>query len=196
MNLVFGVLYGLMDYSRTLLFGATVLAALACGASWALRTRRVTPFSFIGRFARERVDPALRSIERPVLNAGGSSSSVPWWGLAAFVVLGILAQQLLGYVVGILAVTVSAASAGPRGVLRAAAQLTFAVLQLALMIRVLASWFGSLGNVRWLRWTYSITEPLLGPLRAVLPALGPFDISPLVLFYLLRFVGGFVVQSL
>ena len=37
---------------------------------------------------------------------------------------------------------------------------------------------------------------LLAPLRAVLPSLGPFDISPLVLYYLLQFVGGFIVRAI
>jgi YggT family protein len=186
----------LLQYSRPLLFGATAVAAVCCGISWATRTRQISPFSQMGRFAREKVDPKLRSIEHAVLNAGGSPTSVPWWGLAAFAVLGILAQSLLGYVVGMLASTVVGLSSGPRGALRALAQLTFGVIQIALMVRVLSSWFGSLSRARWLRWTYTLTEPLLAPLRAVLPALGPFDISPLVLYYLLNFVGGFVVQSI
>lgn len=196
MEAIIAVLTAVYVYSRTLLFGATILAGVACGISWATRTRRISPFSSLGRFARERVDPALRSVERPVLNAGGSQASVPWWGLAAFVIVGILAQQLLGYVIGVLAMAAGAMTGGPRGALRGLAQLTFAVLELALMIRVLSSWFGGLSRARWLRWTHTITEPLLGPLRQVIPSLGPFDISPLVLFYLLRFVGDFIVRSI
>ena len=121
---------------------------------------------------------------------------MPGWGLAAFVVLGILAQSLLEYLIGILASVALGMSSGPRGALRALVQLTFAVLQIALIVRVLSSWFGGLARVRWLRWTFTITEPLLAPLRAVLPSLGPFDISPLVLYYLLQFVGGFLVRAI
>lgn len=186
----------LLRFSRPALFAATAVVAVCCAISWAARTRRISPFSALGRFAREQVDPRLRSIEHTVLNAGGSPTSVPWWGLAAFAVLGILFQSLLGYIVGILAGTVLGFSSGPRGALRALAQLTFAVIQIALMVRVLSSWFGNLARAPWLRWTYTLTEPLLAPLRAVLPALGPFDISPLVLYYLLSFVGGFIVQSI
>jgi len=170
--------------------------AAACALSWATRTRRISPFTPLGRFAREKIDPFLKPVEAPVLNAGGSPTSIPWWGLAAFIVLGILAQSLLGYVIGILASTAAGLANGPRGAVRAVVQLIFAVLQIALMIRVLSSWFGALARARWLRWTYTITEPLLAPLRAVIPSLGPFDITPLILYYLIQFVGNFIVSAI
>jgi YggT family protein len=185
-----------LGYSRPALFVAALMVGVACTISWATRTRRISPFTPLGRFAREKVDPYLRSVEGPVLNAGGSPTMVPWWGLAAFVVLGILVQSLLGYIISIIGSTAYGLASGPRGALRALAQLTFSVLQIALMIRVLSSWFGALQRARWLRWTYTVTEPLLAPLRSVIPTLGPFDITPLVLFYLIQFVGGFIVSSI
>jgi YggT family protein len=196
MNMLQGILSVILQYSRPALFVAALVVGGACAVSWASRTRRIGPFTPLGRFAREKVDPYLRSVEGPVLNAGGSPTMVPWWGLAAFIVLGILAQSLLGYIIGIVAMTASGLASGPRGALRALAQLIFSVLQIALMIRVLSSWFGPLARARWLRWTYTITEPLLAPLRSVIPSLGPFDITPLILFYLIRFVGDFIVSSI
>ncbi len=196
METLIAVLSTIAHYSRPALFAAACVVAAACTLSWATRTRRISPFAPLGRFARERIDPYLRPVEAPVLNAGGSPTSIPWWGLAAFVVLGILFQSLLGYIIGILASTALGLSSGPRGALRALAQLTFAVLQIALMIRVLSSWFGGLARARWLRWTYTITEPLLAPLRQVIPSLGPFDITPLILYYLIQIVGGFVVSAI
>ena len=196
MQTLLTVLTLIASYSRPVLLVATAVVAACCALSWAARTRRVSPFSALGRFARERIDPRLTSVEGPVLRAGGSPTTVPWWGLAAFVVLGILAQSLLDYVIGTIASIAAGAASGPRGALRALVQLTFSVLQVALMVRVLSSWFGGLSRSRWLRWTYTLTEPLLGPLRQVLPAIGPFDISPLVLYYLLQIVGGFVLRSL
>ncbi len=196
MDLLLGILSSLARVSRPALFVAACLVATACALSWATRTRRISPLTPLGRFARERIDPFLKPVEAPVLNAGGSPASIPWWGLAAFIVLGILAQSLLGYVIGILASTAMGLSSGPRGAIRAVVQLLFAVLQIALMIRVLSSWFGGLARARWLRWTYTITEPLLAPLRSVIPSVGPFDITPLILYYLIQFVGSFVVSSI
>ena len=190
------LLFAISSYSRPVLFIATALVAVACAISWATRTRRISPFAPLGRFARTRVDPWLRGVEGPVLNAGGSPTSVPWWGIAAFAVLGILAQSMLDFVIGLLMSTAAGFASGPRGIFRALVQLAFAILQIALLIRVFSSWFGALARARWLRWTYTLTEPLLGPLRSVIPSLGPFDITPLVLYYLLQFVGGFVVRSI
>jgi YggT family protein len=196
MDFLLGLLSTVALYSRPALFVAACAVGAACALSWAARTRRISPFTPLGRFAREKVDPLLRPVERSVLSAGGSPSSVPWWGLAAFIVLGILLQSLLGYVIGIMSSTALGLMSGPRGALRALVHLIFAVLQIALMIRVLSSWFHALARARWLRWTYTITEPLLAPLRAVIPSLGPFDITPLVLYYLIQFVGGFIVGSI
>ena len=196
MDILLSLLSAISAYSRPALFVATCAVAVLCAISWAARTRKFGPFSPLARFAREKVDPYLRSIEGPVLNAGGSPTSVPWWGLAAFVVLGILVQSILGYVTGIVASTVLGLGGGPRAAVRALAQLLFAVLQIALMVRVLSSWFGALARARWLRWTYTLTEPLLRPLRAVVPSLGPFDITPLILYYLIQIVGSFVVGAI
>jgi YggT family protein len=196
MDILLSVLASVSAFSRPALFAATCVAAVLCGISWAARTRKISPFSPLARFAREKIDPYVRSIEGPVLNAGGSPTTVPWWGLAAFVVLGILVQSMIGYVAGIVASTVLGLSGGPRSAIRALAQLSFAVLQIALMVRVLSSWFGGLARARWLRWTYAITEPLLRPLRAVIPSLGPFDITPLILYYLIQIVGSFVVSAI
>lgn len=186
----------LLSASRPVLFAAACAVAVACALSWATRTRRVSPFSALGRFARARVDPLLQPVESSVLRAGGSHSSVPWWGLAAFVVMGILAQSLLEYVVVLFASTVAGLASGPRGAARAVVSLLFGVLQVALLIRVVSSWFPRFADARALRWTYRLTEPMLAPLRAVLPSLGPFDITPLVLYYLIRLVGGFVVSAI
>ena len=196
MDTLLSLLSAISAYSRPALFVATCAVAVLCAISWAARTRQFGPFSPLARFAREKVDPYLRSVEGPVLNAGGSPTSVPWWGLAAFVVLGILVQSILGYVTGIVASTVLGLGGGPRAAVRALAQLVFAVLQIALMVRVLASWFGSLARARRLRWTYTLTEPLLRPLRAVVPSLGPFDITPLILYYLIQIIGSFVVGAI
>jgi len=46
------------------------------------------------------------------------------------------------------------------------------------------------------RITGSITEPLLGPIRRVVPTLGGMDFSPIVLLLLIGFVRGYVLTEL
>ena len=46
------------------------------------------------------------------------------------------------------------------------------------------------------RVTSAITEPLLSPIRRILPPLGGMDFSPIVLLLLIGFVQGYVLGEL
>jgi len=51
-----------------------------------------------------------------------------------------------------------------------------------IFVRIILSW-GMMGyGNRWMRFLINATEPLLGPLRRMIPPLGMFDISPIVAF--------------
>lgn len=54
------------------------------------------------------------------------------------------------------------------------------ILTIAILIRVILSWFPINPHNTFVALLYQITEPLLGPLRRVLPRLGVLDLSPLV----------------
>jgi YggT family protein len=47
-----------------------------------------------------------------------------------------------------------------------------------------------------MRFLGSIAEPILGPLRRVLPSMGMLDLSPMVAIILLQVVGSIVTQTL
>ena len=60
-----------------------------------------------------------------------------------------------------------------------------------ILARVLLSWFpinprGQMGQV--VRWVMMATEPVLAPLRRVLPSLGGLDLSPMVVLLVISFV--------
>ncbi len=65
------------------------------------------------------------------------------------------------------------------------------VLYFGILARVLMSWIkvgpGS-PFVPLLRLIYAITEPILGPIRRVLPKTGMFDFSPIVALLLLDLI--------
>ncbi len=57
------------------------------------------------------------------------------------------------------------------------------VYQLILLARVLMSWIPNLDqNNPIARFLYQATEPVLAPIRNLLPPLGGIDLSPLVVF--------------
>jgi YggT family protein len=70
------------------------------------------------------------------------------------------------------------------------------VLTAAIFIRVLLSWFPIDPRNPLVQLLYDITEPILEPLRRVIPRLGMFDLSPLVALLLIQFLGNLAVNSL
>lgn len=176
---------------RVAFFGvATVLAAVAA-VDWLVRTRRLNPFGGVARFFRRTVDPLLVPIERRVLRAGGLPSSAPWWALAAVIIAGIVLLSLLGFLRNQYLGALFAAEAGPRGMVRLLVAWTFGVLQIAILVRVVASWIPVNPYSPWLRWAFVISEPILRPLRGIIPTIGMIDITPIVAWFGLR-----ILQSL
>ena len=57
-----------------------------------------------------------------------------------------------------------------------------------LLIRVLVSWFPIDPYNRIVRLLYDLTEPVLAPIRSILPPIGMMDFSPLVALLLLSFL--------
>jgi YggT family protein len=53
------------------------------------------------------------------------------------------------------------------------------ILQIAIFIRILLSWFPIDPSNPIIRVLYEVTEPVLAPFRRVIPRIGMFDLSPL-----------------
>jgi YggT family protein len=65
------------------------------------------------------------------------------------------------------------------------------VYELCIIVRIILSWFPLQGGgpvARIADVLVTITEPVLGPLRRILPRTGFIDLSPLVALLLLQFV--------
>jgi YggT family protein len=64
----------------------------------------------------------------------------------------------------------------------------FTLFELAILARVLLSWFRVNPYHPAVAFLYQITEPILKPLRNVIPPLGMLDISPIVALILLDII--------
>ncbi len=63
------------------------------------------------------------------------------------------------------------------------------VLTIAIFVRAILSWFPNVSNENPLVATvYHITEPILAPLRSVIPLVGMIDITPLVAIITLQII--------
>ena len=74
--------------------------------------------------------------------------------------------------------------------------LTYA-LTTALFLRIVLSYFAPPGSDNWIiRILHEVTEPVLAPLRRIVPSVGMLDLSPMVASMLLLVVGGLVRDML
>ncbi|HLI26965.1 MAG TPA: YggT family protein [Chloroflexota bacterium] len=64
--------------------------------------------------------------------------------------------------------------------------LLFQALTFAIVARALLSWFNLGPSHPLVRILYDVTEPILAPLRRVIPTIGMIDITPLVAILLLQ----------
>ena len=60
------------------------------------------------------------------------------------------------------------------------------MLTLAIMARVIISWFSPNPTNKLIIILYQVTEPFLAPLRRIIPRVGMFDFSPFVAIILLQ----------
>jgi YggT family protein len=65
------------------------------------------------------------------------------------------------------------------------AELFVMIFNFMLIVRVIMSYFVDPAN-RLYGWLVSLTEPLLGPVRKVIPATSGIDLAPLATFFLLQ----------
>lgn len=72
----------------------------------------------------------------------------------------------------------------------------FNVLLFAILGRVLISWIDPMGNMRITQILHEITEPILGPIRSVLPSFGMFDLSPIVAMLLLQLLQSLILRAI
>ena len=82
------------------------------------------------------------------------------------------------------------------GVLETFVRILSFTLTFAIFGRVIMSWISPTGNDPISPILYQITEPILAPIRRVLPKLGVFDFSPIVALFLLQIVSSQLTRLL
>lgn len=181
---------------RFIVLAAAGVFAIFCIIDWMVRTRRVNLFGSLARFARSKIDPVLEPIERKVVRAGGNPVSAPLWALAAVVVGGILLISVLDFLRAEILALAFATQSGPAGLFKVFVSWTFDFIRIAILVRVVSSWLPISPYSPWIRWSYAVSEPILKPLRQVIPAMGPIDITPIIAYFLIGFIQGAVLRML
>lgn len=74
--------------------------------------------------------------------------------------------------------------------------LLFTVLFFCILGSVIMSWIDPMRNYRISQILHEIVEPILAPIRKVLPTIGMFDFSPIVAMFLLQLIRNILLSIL
>ena len=158
----------------------------------------LNPFGWMSRTIRRLTDSFVMPVRGGLRNFGGMNPN-----FAPLVV--ILIAILIGYFVLRLVATIAETLAGVLdGVQRGAMIMVvgyilygfLSIYILLIIIRIIFSWGQASYRNRIMRFLYKATEPLLGPLRRMIPLLGWLDISPLIAILILMLFQAAVAGTL
>ncbi len=170
---------------RGIILAAFGAAAVVAATHWAVRAKRLQPFGGWPRLVRRASDPLLVPVERRIVRYGANPQDAPYWLLGVVVVGGLLLLWLFRLATGTIVGLYLLSQSGPKAWAVAALQLVFTVLQVAIVVRVIASWFGISRHHWWMRAAHRLTDWIIEPLRRRLPTFGPIDVSPIAAYFLL-----------
>jgi YggT family protein len=157
----------------------------------------LNPFAWTSRTVRRLSDGFVMPVRGSLRQVGVEPKFAP--------LVVILLVIVLGYFIGWLAGTIGETIVGVLDSIRRGAVITavgyiiFGLLSIYLIFifaRVVFSWGQISYRNRVMRFLINTTEPLLGPLRRMLPPLGWIDISPIVATIIILFLRAAVAGTL
>lgn len=145
----------------------------------------LNPFGWIALNVRRTTDPMVNPIRRGLARSGLDPKLAPLLTILITILLGYIAVMLFGTVLSTLDGIVFSLRTGH--VVRLIGYLLaglLAIYSLLIFVRIIFSWGVSPVNPV-MRFLLLVTEPILAPFRRIIPPLGMFDISPMVVLLLL-----------
>ena len=116
---------------------------------------------------------------------GGNPQNAGGWLIVITAIIGIVLLSLIGWLADTFQIAHSAASRGPNATFSLITDLLYKLLFAALLVRVIAAWFGLFRYSKWIRPAYILTDWMVEPIRRVVPPVGGFDLSPVVAMFAL-----------
>jgi YggT family protein len=166
--------------------GVIVAAIVLMLLRLALNYADLNPFGRPVLMVRNLTDPFVNPVRRSLLGFGFSPNMAPLVTILIIILVGWLAVRLTGDVILTLnGIVVFARLGRPVALIGALLYGFLGVYSMLILIRIIFSW-GMIGlSNPVMRFLVRATDPLLVPLRRIIPPLGFFDISPIVAFLLI-----------
>lgn len=149
----------------------------------------LNPFAWMSRTIRRLTDWLVIPVRGGLRNVGADPKFAPLVVILISILLGFflawLASTIFGTVIGVIDSLLRGAIIPLFGFILYG---VLSVYLLLISMRVVFGWAQISYSNRLMRFLVDVTEPLLGPLRRMLPPLGMFDLSPLVAGLLIWFL--------
>jgi YggT family protein len=155
------------------------------------------PFGWTSLTIRRLTDPLIGPVRRALIGFGVDPKYAPLVTILLTILLGWFSLQLVSSIANTLAGIILALE--KHAVVLIIGYLLYGMLSLYILlifIRIIFSWVTVSYSNRLMRFLVNATEPLLGPLRRIVPLVGGFDISPIVAFLIVWLLQGAVVGTL
>lgn len=165
----------------TICLGVLVLIVLRLIVTYA----DLNPFGWLALNVRRTTDPMVNPVRRGLARSGLDQKFAPFLTILIAILLGYFAYSLFHTVLATLAGIIDSLSEGR--IIRLVGFVLYGLLalySLLIFMRIVFSWGVSPVNplMRYLRL---LTDPVLVPFSRLIPPLGMFDISPIVVLLLL-----------
>jgi YggT family protein len=148
--------------------------------------RDLNPFSWSAITLRRLTDGFVAPVRGALRQVGIDPKFAPLVVILVSILLGFFFMQLVSTIAMTVDGVISSAARGAiPSLLGFVLYGLITLYSLMIMMRIVFSWGMVSYSNRLMRFLVDATEPLLGPLRRVIPPLGRFDISPLVAFFIL-----------
>lgn len=146
----------------------------------------LNPFGWTSRTIRRLTDGIVIPVRGGLRNFGADPKFAPLVAILLVILLGFFFLQLVGTIFMVIAGVIDSTQRG--AIVTALGFILYGLISfysLLVFMRIVFSWGGVSYTNRIMRFLVDVTEPLLGPLRRVIPPVGRFDISPIVAFFIL-----------
>lgn len=143
----------------------------------------LNPFGWSALTIWRLTDPFIGPVRRALMGFGVDPKYAPLVTILLAVLLGWFSLQLVASIANTLAGILLSLS--QQAVVPIIGYVLYGLLSfysLLIFIRIIFSWVMVSYSNRVMRFLVNATEPVLGPLRRIVPLVGTFDISPLVAF--------------
>jgi YggT family protein len=177
---------------RTFLFINWAISAIIVGVILLMVLRLVAdgldlnPFGWAARTIRRLSDPLVVPVRGRLREFRIDPKFAPLVVILIVILLGFFVLQLVATIATTLAGIIVSAQSG--AIVRVLGFILHGLLSIYIMlifIRIIFSWGQVSYTNRIMRFLVDVTEPLLGPLRRIIPPLGPMDISAIVAIFIL-----------